>query len=165
MEIDGISSPFCFEGMIRQAIIQLKYHHFKALAPSLAQLLVDYLKSKPLSADVIVPVPLHRRRLKRRGYNQSDLLARELGKGMNIPVVDDCLRRLRDTPSQTKSAAERRHANMQEAFACESGRLWQKHVILVDDVSTTGATLNSCAIALKESGVASVWGLTLARET
>jgi ComF family protein len=164
MEIEGIRAPFRFEGVIRQAIHQLKYNHFKALAPSLAQLMYEYLKAKPLPAEVLVPVPLHPHRLRERGYNQASLLAQELGKLTNMWVVDHCLVRLKDTPAQTRAAAEMRRSNVAEAFACQDQRVQQRRVLLIDDVCTTGSTLNSCAIALKKAGASSVWGLTIARE-
>jgi len=165
LEIKGIRSPFLFEGVLRQAIHQLKYSNFKALAFPLAQLLADYFEAKSLSAEVIVPVPLHRRRLRERGYNQSALLARELGRLIDLPVVENSLLRLVDTTAQVKAPdAEVRRKNVLGVFACCNGDLETKKVLLIDDVCTTGATLDSCAIALKRVGVDSVWGLTLARE-
>lgn len=165
LDIDGIRSPFAFEGLVRKAVHQLKYGHFKALAAPLGQLLGEYLEAEPVPADVLVPVPLHGRRLRERGYNQSALLAAEIGKAKGLPAVTDSLVRLRHTKSQVKTAgAEERQRNMAGAFGCRDARLAGKRVLLVDDVCTTGATMNSCAIALREAGAASVWGLVLARE-
>lgn len=165
-EIDGIRSPFRFDGVIRQAIHQLKYRNLRALASPLARLLNDYLITNPVPGEVLVPVPLHRKRLRERGYNQSDLLARELGKFTNLPVVDDCLVRQRHAPPQARTATVgERHSNVANAFACRDQRLRDKQVLLIDDVSTSGATLNACAVALKTAGAISVWGLVLARET
>lgn len=165
LEISGICSPFLFEGVMRQAILQFKYHNFKALALPLAQLLAEYLAAKPLPAENIVPVPLHPRRLRGRGYNQSALLAWELGKLTNLTVVEDTLLRLRDTPAQVKApSAEIRRNNVAGVFACRDRKLEGKQILLIDDVCTTGATLDSCAIALNRAGASSVWGLTLARE-
>ena len=164
-EIDGIRAPFRFEGVIRQAIHELKYRNLRALAGLLARLLNDYLLENPLPAQVLVPVPLHPKRLRERGYNQSYLLAKELGKLARLPVVDDCLVRERHSLPQarTSSVGERR-GNVADAFACRHRRLENKQVLLIDDVSTSGATLDACARALKRAGAASVWGLTLARE-
>jgi ComF family protein len=151
--------------LVRKAVHQLKYGHFKALAAPLGQLLGEYLEAEPVPADVVVPVPLHGRRLRERGYNQSALLAAEIGKAKGLPAVTDSLVRLRHTKSQVKTAgAEERQRNMAGAFGCRDARLAGKRVLLVDDVCTTGATMNSCAIALREAGAASVWGLALARE-
>ena len=163
--IDGIRSPFRFEGAVRQAIHKLKYQNLRALAVPLAKLLQEYLASTSMPVDVLVPVPLHKKRLRERGYNQSGLLAQELGKFSNLPVVDDCLIRQRHTPPQVRtSTAEERWHNIATAFVCRDSRLRSKQVLLIDDVSTSGATLDACAAALKASGAISVWGLVIARE-
>ena len=164
-EIDGIRSPFRFEGVMRQAIHQLKYRNLRALAVPLAKLLQDYLTTSHVPGEALVPVPLHQKRLRQRGYNQSRLLAQELGKLINLPVVDDCLIRLRHAPPQARtSTVEERRSNVADAFTCRNRRLRGKQVLLVDDVSTSGATLDACAAALKTAGASSVWGLALARE-
>jgi len=164
-EIDGIRSPFRFDGVIRKAIHQLKYQNLKAISPCLAELLADYLRSNSLPGEVLVPVPLHPRRLRERGYNQSILLAKELGKIANLPVVEDCLIRSKQAQPQVRAAdVEERRKNVSDAFICRNDKLSGKQVILIDDVCTSGATLESCATALKSRGAVSVWGLTLARE-
>ncbi len=162
-KIDGIRSPFRFDGLVKDAIYQLKYKNLKAIAHPLAQLMSEYLEDNPLPSDVLVPVPLHQRRIRERGYNQCSLLAGELGGLISLPVVSDSLVRKVNTPPQTRMSAEERKRNVSGAFSC-GGRLRDKAVILIDDVSTTGATLESCAIALKEAGALSVWGFALARE-
>jgi competence protein ComFC len=165
LEINGIRSPLLFQGVVRQAIHQLKYNNFKVLASPLAQLLAEYVETRPLPVEVIVPVPLHPRRLRERGYNQSALLARELGRLISLPVVEDSLFRLKDTPAQARASnAEIRRSNVVGVFACRDEKLKGKQVLLIDDVCTTGATLDSCAITLNRAGASSVWGLALARE-
>ncbi len=164
-EIDGIRSPFRFEGVIRQAIHQLKYRNIRALALPLAKLLSDYLTTNPVPGEVLVPVPLHPKRLRERGYNQSNLLAHELGKLINLPVIDDCLIRQRHAPPQTKaSTVDERRSNVANTFSCCNHGLRGKQTLLIDDVSTSGATLDACATVLKEAEVTSVWGLVIARE-
>ena len=164
-EIEGVRSPFRFDGVIRQAIHQLKYRNLRALAQPLAKLLKDYLITNATPGEVLVPVPLHQKRLKERGYNQSQLLARELGKLVNLPVVDDCLIRQRYAiPQARTSSVEERRSNVANAFICRNHRLQDKQVLLIDDVATSGATLNACASALKTAGATSVWGLVLATE-
>jgi ComF family protein len=165
MEIDGIRAPFAFEDLVRQAIHKLKYQNLRALAKTFAVFLNYCYKSYTLPADVLVPVPLHPKRLRERGYNQSGLLAWELGKLCGLPVVDDCLVRHIHTPPQAQSSgiSERRH-NIRNAFKCLDRRLQGKRVLLIDDVSTSGSTLNTCAGELKSAGAASVWGLTAALE-
>ncbi len=164
LTIDGIRSLFLFQGTARQAILQLKYRHLKAIAAPLGQLLAEYLGSHPLKGEVIIPVPLHPKRLRERGYNQASLLAKELGKLVDLPVVEDTVTRVRDALPQarTGSAIERRR-NVQDAFVCHQG-LEGRQILLVDDVCTTGATLDACASALKAAGASYVWGLTVARE-
>jgi ComF family protein len=164
LTIDGIRSVFLFQGTIRQAILQLKYKHLKAVAVPLSQLLAEYMGSHPLKGEVIVPVPLYPKRLRERGYNQASLLAKELGRLVGLPIVEDSLIRVKDSVPQarTRSAIER-HQNVQDAFACNQ-RLEGRQILLIDDVCTTGATLDACASALKAAGASSVWGLTVARE-
>jgi len=138
----------------------------KAISPCLAELLSDYLESNSLPGEALLCVPLHPRRLRERGYNQSGLLARELGKRIGMPVIEDCLIRVKQAQPQVRAVdvAERRR-NVADAFVCRDERISGKQIILIDDVCTSGATLESCAAALKSKGAASVWGLTLARES
>jgi len=163
--IDGIRSPFQFDGVMRQAIHQLKYRNLRAVAAPLAKLLNDYLATNPVPGEVLVPVPLHKKRLRERGYNQSNLLAKELSRLTKLPVIDDCLIRGRYASPQTKTrTVAERQSNVANAFTCRDYRLKGKQILLIDDVTTSGATLDACAVALKASGAATVWGLVLARE-
>ncbi|TET68536.1 MAG: ComF family protein [Dehalococcoidia bacterium] len=164
-KLDGIRSPFRFEGVMRQAIHQLKYRNLRALVVPLAKLLRDYLITNPVPGEILVPVPMHQKRLRERGYNQSNLLARELGKLTDLTVVDDCLIRQRHTPPQARtSTVDERRSNIADAFVCRDQRLRNKQVLLIDDVATSGATLDACAAVLKACGAASVWGLVMAKE-
>jgi len=164
-EIDGIRSLFRFDEVVRKSIHELKYRNLKAISPCLAELLADYLKENPLPGEALVSVPLHPRRLRERGYNQSSLLARELGKRIDLLVIEDCLIRVKQAQPQVRAVdAEERRSNVADAFACRDERVSGKQIILIDDVCTSGATLESCAAVLKNRGATSVWGLTLARE-
>jgi ComF family protein len=164
-EIDGIRSVFRFDGAIRQAVYGLKYRNLKAISGCLATLMASYLKDNPVPGEILVPVPLHVHRLRERGYNQSSLLADELGKLIALQVVDNSLWRFKDSlPQARTSTVEERGKNVKEAFACRDDKLSGKSIILIDDVCTSGATLEACAAALKAAGTISVWGLTLARE-
>ena len=164
-EIDGIRSPFRFDEVMRQAIHQLKYRNVRALAAPLAKLLKDYLVTNPVPGELLVPVPLHQKRLRERGYNQSSLLAWELGKLTNLTVIDDRLIRQRHTPPQARTSnVDERRSNVAGAFVCRDDKLRDKQILLIDDVSTSGTTLDACAAALKAAGASSVWGLVLARE-
>jgi ComF family protein len=137
----------------------------KAISPCLAELLADYLKKNPLPGEALVSVPLHPRRLRERGYNQSILLAGELGKRIGLPVIEDCLIRVKQAQPQVRAGdVEERWRNVADAFMCRDERISGKQIILIDDVCTSGATLESCAATLKNKRATSVWGLTLARE-
>lgn len=163
--IAGIRSPLKFEGLVREAVHQLKYKNLTSLAGPLALILKDYLIHYPVPGDVLVPVPLHPRRLKERGYNQSLLLAQNLSRLLNIPVAGDCLVRTRFTTPQAKTTSvDERLQNVKHAFSCSNSNLQNQKVILIDDVSTSGATLNACAVTLIQAGSASVWGIVLSRE-
>jgi ComF family protein len=163
--IDGIRAPFKFDGTVRQAIHELKYNNLRAIAALLGQWLSDYLAANPLPAEVLVPVPLHHKRLRERGYNQSRLLALELSNISGLPLVADCLvRKNYGTPQARTHNVEERRNNVADAFACRDRRLEGRAILLIDDVSTSGATLDACALALKAAGASSVWGLVIAKE-
>jgi ComF family protein len=163
--IDAIRSPFRFEGVIRKAVHEFKYRNLRAIAGQLAHFLGDYLTDNPIPYDVIVPVPLHSKRLKERGYNQAELLAIELSRLTGIPVNDTSLGRNIYNMQQAKTRnVEERRQNVIGIFTCLNEELFEKRVLLIDDVTTSGATLNACAAVLKKTGTTSVWGLTLARE-
>jgi competence protein ComFC len=163
--IDGIRSPFKFEGVIREAIHQFKYRNLRCMAEPLAALLIEYLNQNPLEVQIIVPVPLSTKRLRERGYNQSELLARKLSELTRLPRDTDSLKRVKYIlPQALTKTVEERWDNVKMAFSCVNSSLNNADVLLLDDVSTSGATLDACAMALKESGASSVWGLVVARE-
>jgi ComF family protein len=118
-----------------------------------------------LRFDAILPVPLHPKRQAERGYNQSALLARRLGRVVALPVREDVLRRVRSTPPQVGLDRAKRRENVAGAFACppDHPALVGKTLLLVDDVCTVGATLAACAEALRAAGAREVWALTVAR--
>ena len=116
-----------------------------------------------MEVDVVVPVPLHKQRQRRRGFNQAALLARRFAQQVDLPVDEASLVRHRQTAAQVELNAEQRKANVQDAFRCVSRGVVGKRVLLVDDVCTTGSTLEACATALREGGAKSVQALTLAR--
>ena len=161
--IDSIRSFTLFDGRIRHAIHAFKYRRMAALAEPLGDMLAHYWLKSPTPANAIVPVPLHAVRQRERGYNQADLLARRLGRATGLPVYSNALRRVRATASQMTLNAAERKGNVAQAFVCDTDKLHAGNVLLVDDVCTTGATLDACAVALKAAGAAQVHGLTLAR--
>ena len=152
------------EGVVQAAVYQLKYRNLRVLAPELGKIMCGYLQTHPIPGDILVPVPLHPIRLRRRGYNQALLLAKELGKLNGLEVSNGMLNRTKDSPPQVEaSSQEQRRLNVADSFECRENVSGAK-IILIDDVSTTGSTLSACAVALKRAGAKSVWGLTLARE-
>jgi ComF family protein len=161
--LDGILAVAVFADPLRQAIHALKYENNTILAAPLGEMMVDAWRRSGLpKADLIVPVPLHTRRQAERGYNQSGLLARVVGRGLGLPMDDHTLVRLRSTPPQVGLSRTERQQNVEGAFEC-LGPLNGKTVAVVDDVCTTGATLEACATALRAGGATDVWAFTLAR--
>jgi ComF family protein len=166
LQLDGLLAYAYYGGPLRQAIHQFKYEDLRSLAGPLGKLMGDawaVLVPPNLEIDAIVPVPLHPTRQRQRGYNQSALLARELGVALARPVVEDVLIRAKATAPQVELNTQERRANVQDAFQCTSSALCGKRVLLVDDVCTTGCTLESACAALRTAGACSIWAYTLAR--
>ncbi len=161
---DGVRAPYRYEGTIRQAILAMKYGGIRAAASQLGDMLAEYLEVNPLPGDLMGPVPMHRTRLRERGYNQAELLARRVAGRCDVPYQNDLLARTRRVdPQASMTSAVSRASNAADSVTVP--RLSEVHgarIILVDDVATTGSTLDACAGALKDAGVASVWCLTLA---
>ena len=156
---------FEHDGAVRAAIHALKYRGLSSLAPEMAHSMTQLLADWNPAVDVIVPVPLFGMRKRLRGYNQSELLAREIGRAAGLPVDNESLMRTRQTPPQVKQVGyEARMQNMQSAFAVRGQALEGRGVLLVDDVMTTGATLDACARVLLHAGTGPVFALTYARE-
>ena len=162
MQIDGTRAVAFFEGNLRVAIHAFKYQHRLELADRFGTTLNDYLLTFPLPTDTIIAVPLHADRARTRGYNQALLLAHALGARQNLPVWEDALTRTRATQSQTELDAAGRRQNVCAAFAATE-RVRGARVLLIDDVCTTGATMDACGAALYARGAKSVWGLAIAR--
>jgi ComF family protein len=168
MQLDGLRSYAVHGGALRKAIHQFKYEGLRGLADLLGQLMTNgwnRLAPGDLEMDVVVPVPLHRNRQRQRGYNQAALLARELGSYLKLPVVEGAMVRSKPTVPQVDLGVVARRANVQDAFECRGNGLAGMRVLLVDDVCTSGATLESACLALRGAGVSSVWACTLTRAT
>ena len=149
------------EGVIRDMIHRFKYNDLRALAPVQAKLLADYLESNSMPVDLLMAVPIHQRRERQRGYNQSQMLAQELSKLIGIPIQLG-LKRHKDSPPQARSQSmEERRANVRDALG---DQLDGKRILLLADVCTTGATLDACAAVIKDGSAGAIWGLTVARE-
>ena len=163
--LGAVRAPCAYAGALRLAIQRLKYHRERHLAGPLARLLLECLQARPLEVDAVVPVPLDGSRGRARGYNQAALLAAPVADALAVPLAADRLRRTRATRPQVGLSGRERRANVRGAFACsEAGSVAGLRVLLVDDVMTTGATLEACAEALVAAGAARVWGLVVARD-
>jgi ComF family protein len=163
LQIDRIRSAVYFEGVLREALHHFKYGQLTALARPLGDLMATYWRQHPMPIDILVPVPLHAARLRERGYNQAALLAREMARQVGLAVDERTLLRQRSTAPQVELDIRQRKENVHGAFRCSSDALAGKRVLLIDDVCTTGATLEACAVAAQEGGAHRVWALTLAR--
>jgi len=161
--IDSIRALTVFDGRMRHAIHAFKYRGVAALADPLGEALASFWLAAPAPAHAIAPVPLHPQRQRERGYNQAELLARRVGRKANLSVYPAALRRVRATAVQMTLGADERKANVADAFRCDMDVLRGGAVLLIDDVCTTGATLDACAQALKKAGVTAVHGLVIAR--
>jgi ComF family protein len=160
--LDRIACSAIFAHPLRDAIHELKYNDGRSLARPLgARMAAAWLQGN-FAADIIIPVPLHTARQAERGYNQAALLARIVSREVGVPLGESALVRTKATQQQAMLKAIERRENVKDAFACRSD-VTGKHVVLVDDVCTTGSTLEACAAALRASGAASVWAFTLAR--
>ena len=150
-------------------IMRFKFNQDLAAGTLLADLVIDALHdtlTNTSSPDLVVPVPLHANRLRERGYNQSLELARRIAPALRLPIAIDALRRTRATEVQSGLDAKARKQNVRGAFAADANDVHDRHVALVDDVVTTGATVHECAQALKRAGAreVSVWAVARAPE-
>ena len=135
-----------------------------AIAPVLAQLFIDKLNSLELSEfpDLVIPMPLHPKRLQERGFNQALEIGHHLTRQLNIVLSSNSCRRIKNTPPQTDLPWKMREKNIQKAFSCNID-LSEKHVAVLDDVMTTGATLNELAKQLRKQGAKKITNWVIAR--
>ena len=154
------------EGVVRDCIHRFKYNREMYFGRHLSDWLLDAAQRwiDWRGMDLIVPVPLHPRKQREREFNQAEYLSRQCGKAVGVPVELANLRRVKDTVTQTALNAEQRARNLRDAFAVRKPeRFSGKRVVLVDDVFTTGATLDSCARVLQSAGAMEVVALAVAR--
>jgi ComF family protein len=159
-------SVAAFDGILLEAIHAFKYHHKTGMGTGLGRMMTcdSYTGMDMQGYTMIMPVPLHIRRLRERGFNQSLLLAKILSARYAIPLDFITLRRERDTPPQTMMGRKERQTNIKGAFGvADKERVRKQHVLLIDDVYTTGSTLAECTRVLLNNGAAQVGVLTLAR--
>lgn len=166
---DGASAPVHYDEKGRELVLALKYGGLFAVVPAMARMMATQFLPRATDGrayDYIIPVPLHRRRLLQRRFNQSQLLAAEMGKLLNAPLNVHALKRSRATPSQGTLGRHKRFANVKAAFTIppkQQEALSGKSILLVDDVLTTGATASACATTLKAAGASYVHVAAFAR--
>jgi ComF family protein len=163
--LQAIIARYPFEGLVRSTVLAVKYRGRHRLVPLLASWVDQALAGRPLTVDALVPVPLSAARLRQRGFNQSLMIAQHLAPARSLSLEPGLLERTRDTKQQVRLPARQRQANVAEAFAVPpTADVTGRRLLLVDDVCTTGATLEACAGALLDAGASAVWGVVVARE-
>lgn len=147
-----------YEGKVKEAIHKIKYHNKREYLETFAELLARYgeKKMEMWQPEVLIPIPMYPKKQKIRGYNQAEILAKLLGEYWNLPVDTDILKKRKDTGAQKELDRAERRRNLQEAFEAESDRRYRR-VLLVDDVYTTGSTVDAAASALKSCGISEIF--------
>jgi ComF family protein len=164
-ELAAVRAPCAYADAAGLAVRRLKYAQERHLASDLGALLCETLAARPLAVDLVVPVPLDAARFRQRGYNQAALLAEPVAQSLGVPLVAGALERTRPTRPQVELPARERRANVRGAFACPNpDAVAGRRILLVDDVMTTGATLEACAAGLVAAGADRVYGLVVARD-
>lgn len=163
---DYASTPFHFDGFIRDAIYQFKFNHKLNQGKLLAELLLRHIEEQQLEVpELIISVPLHKKRMRQRGYNQALEIARIVSKELGNELDYDSVYRNRDTSVQMDLPAKQRHKNVKDAFSVKENStiLKNKHVCIIDDVMTTGNTVNEVAKCMRKAGVERVGVWCIAR--
>lgn len=174
-KLSGLYSalPYKEKALTRKLIGQFKYEpYIKTLAKPLSNIILEHfvLTHNTTNAfwenSVLLPIPLDKKKLKHRGYNQAEELAKEMATRINIPVITDTLVKIKATPAQMKLSKEDRQVNLKDAFFIKHPeKIKNKRIFLVDDVYTTGSTIQECAHVLRTSGAKQVFGIVIARES
>jgi ComF family protein len=164
--VTALRSAFRYEGDVRRLVHAFKFQGQSCLAEPLGDSLAHMVEDHGgIEADGLVPVPLRGGRQRRRGYNQASLLARQVGLRLRLPVLDLLARQGRAQPQAQSASAEQRRRNVEGAFSLKRDAVVRGlSLLLIDDVTTTGATLDACARVLLDAGSAAVGAATLARE-
>lgn len=161
--LTGIRSWGWYAGPLRHALIELKFENKIDLGEVFADKLFELYLHCNWQIDHIIPIPVSRSRRFQRGYNQVELIAKPLSDMSNIPYKPTALKRIKDTESQVRLSHSERIKNVQDAFVADSSEVDQSACLLVDDIVTTGATLENATKALLAAGASSVYALTVAR--
>ncbi len=159
--LNGIAATAWHTGKLREAVTALKYENARALAKPLGEKLSNCLQQQNWIIDMIVPVPLHTKRLAERGYNQAQLLGEQVAFITGISCEENALKRIRETQSQVTISGAERLKNIKDAFVANSQFVNGRSILVIDDVYTTGSTLSACGEALLSAGATIVYGLTV----
>ena len=152
-----------FDSPIQNGLHTMKYRRNIGLGEAIALQMSDFVRSLNWQLDVLIPVPLGKKRLKERGYNQVALVARPLAYQLNLRYEPDALWKTRETRSQVGLTISQRSENVQNAYQADSKVVKDKSVLIMDDVATTGSTISACTTALHSAGAQEVYVLTIAR--
>jgi len=152
-----------FENPVQTALHRLKYRRDTGIGEALAKQMSTFVEDLKWPVDTIIPIPLGKRRLKERGYNQVAMVANPLSIQLDFDYHPAALMRARETRSQVGLSASERQENVRDAFFADQKKISERRILLMDDVSTTGATLSSAAEALYAAGAREVYALTVAR--
>ena len=160
-------SVFCYEGMVAESLINFKYHGRKIYADTYAMWIERCLGPwiRSIGVDIIIPVPIHKKRLRKRTYNQAELIGRNLGRRMNIPFRGSSVMRRKNTSPQKKLSAMERMKNMQNAFVITKNDFDGKNILIVDDIYTTGVTMDALCHELKKAGALKISFATVSSGT
>ena len=164
-EYDVAVAPFVYSAAIPNLVMDLKFNNKRYLAPYMARFMTDKFLAKELFASLVLPVPLHKNREKKRGFNQSALIGKEIAKNLNLPYLPEVAARVKDTltSSTLEGGRKAREENMKDAFVInDASAVKNKTVLIVDDVLTTGSTANELSRVLKKAGAARAYVLTFA---
>lgn len=161
---DKAFCPFIYTGKVRSAILKLKDDNGRYLAPTFAKYMAKRIQDEKVDFDIIIPVPLYKKKLAKRGYNQSELLSNELGKLLGKPVCTDLLLKIKESSAQKNLNFAQRQQNLAGTLSLtDKNFVKDKKILVVDDVMTTGATLNACASLLKHYHCSAVYVSAIAR--
>lgn len=152
-----------YEGKVKQSMYRFKYQNRQEYAryygSEIVRVYGEWIGRNKIEA--IIPIPLHRARKRKRGYNQAELLAKEIGREMGIPVYPNYLQRVRGTKAQKKLGEKERKNNLKKAFKTQENKVQLSHILLVDDIYTTGSTMNEAALELKRAGIEQVYCISV----